>query len=96
MTQEELTALLKAIVRQHLPDERYQIFIYGSRAEGTNRPFSDVDLGIMGPQPVSNLILSDIEEDLENSDLPYLVDVVDFTQVSDKFKNVALSATMPI
>ena len=96
MTQSELTAALRRIIRKYLPAPAYAVFIFGSRAERTNREFSDVDLGILGPAPISDNIKWAIEEELEESDIPYLTDVVDFATVSEKFKKIAISATIPI
>ena len=36
-------------------------------------------------------ILAEIEEALEESDLPYRVDIVDFSSVSNDFRKVALT-----
>lgn len=48
-------------------------------------------MGIWGKKPVPWHILAEIEEVFEESDLPYKVDVVDFSLVSSNFKKVALS-----
>ena len=77
------------IVRAHLPDPAYRLFLFGSRASGKARERSDIDLGIEGPSPVPYEILSAIESDLEESDTLYTVDVVDFTRVPEKFRAVA-------
>jgi predicted nucleotidyltransferase len=51
------------------------VFLFGSRARETHRPFSDVDLLIEGiPLPKNALHL--IAEALEESSLPYKVDLV--------------------
>jgi predicted nucleotidyltransferase len=89
MLEEKWKKLIKEIVRKYLPDKDYKIFIFGSRAEGKNRKFSDIDLGIEGPEKISSLIHLNIEEDLENSDIPYRVDVVDFKTVSPDFAKIA-------
>ncbi len=87
---------IKVIIKKHLPDKTYRAFVFGSRAEGTNRKFSDYDIGIMGKKPLAFGTLSLIEEELENSDIPYTVDVVDFFNVSKDFKSLALSKTLPL
>lgn len=92
----QLDDLLHQIVRKHLPDPAYRVFIFGSRAEGTNRKFSDVDIGILGPRPVPNQTLFKIEDELEESDIPYLVQVIDFATVEEKFKKIAMSATISL
>lgn len=97
MLEPEVANQIKAIIRKHLPDPAYKIFIFGSRAEGNkHRKFSDVDVGILGPSPLEFMTKFNIEEDLENSNIPYLVDIIDFQTVNPKFKEIALSATIPI
>ena len=97
MLDPQTAAQIKTIIRKHLPDPAYKIFVFGSRAEGDkHRKFSDVDVGILGPTQLEFMTKFNIEEDLENSDIPYLVDVIDFSKVNSKFKEIALSVTIPI
>ncbi|KKQ89610.1 MAG: Toxin-antitoxin system, toxin component family protein [Berkelbacteria bacterium GW2011_GWA2_38_9] len=81
---------IQNIIFKHLPAKDYQVFVFGSRATGRAKKWSDYDIGIQGKKPLALQILSKIDEDLEESDIPYLVDVVDFSQVRDKFKQFAL------
>lgn len=82
---------IKKIIFRFLDPQKHQAFIFGSRASGRAEKFSDYDVGILGRKPVAFNILTEIEEALEESDLPYKVDVVDFLLVSPQFKKVALS-----
>ena len=96
MGQQQAYQLIGQIIRKHLPELGYKTFIFGSRAEGTHRKFSDVDVGILGPASVPNKTKFDIEDELEESDIPYQVDVVDFAAVNDRFKRIAMSVTIPL
>lgn len=96
MLDSKTTKLVKQVVRKYLPDESYRAFIFGSHASGKNRKFSDLDLGIMGPKSLSPKEYFSIKDDLEESDLPYRVDLIDFTKVSDKFRLVSLNNTIQI
>jgi predicted nucleotidyltransferase len=78
-----------AIIRDHLPDRSYRIFLFGSRASGTARDRSDIDIGIEGPVPVPPHVMSDIAEVLEELPTLYSIDVVDFRRISDRFRRVA-------
>lgn len=82
---------IKKIVFQFLNPKEYQLFIFGSRADGKAKKYSDYDIGIWGKKPLYSVTKILIEEALEESDLPYKVDVVDFSLVSANFKKVALS-----
>ncbi len=83
--------IIKEIIFQFLDPEEYKVFIFGSRATGDSKKFSDYDIGIIGKKSVPWKTLALIEEALEESDLPFKVDIVDFSLVSSKFKKVALS-----
>jgi len=96
MTQKQIENQIKTIIFKYLPPQEYQIFLYGSRAAGRARKWSDYDIGIIGKKHIPSPTITVIEEELENSfDIPYNVDVVDFSQVSKDFKQVALQKTIP-
>jgi predicted nucleotidyltransferase len=86
---DETARFAAAIVRRHVPDPAYRIFLFGSRAEGTARERSDIDIGIDGPGPVPLETLSLIQEELEEAPTLYTIDVVDFARVPEKFRRVA-------
>ena len=88
MLDQKITQLLRQIVYKYLPDDSYKAFVFGSRATGKNRKFSDLDLGINGPRPLTPKEYILIQNELEESDIPYRVDLVDFAKVNDKFKQV--------
>ena len=85
----EAATYAAAIVRRHLPDPAYRVFLFGSRAEGTARPRSDIDIGIEGPAPVPREAMALIEEELEEAPTLYTIEVVDFARVPENFRRVA-------
>lgn len=80
---------IKKIIFQFLNPQKDKVFIFGSRAIGNGRKFSDIDIGIESHKKISEELVEDIQEKFEESDLPYTVDVVNFSQVSDRFRDVA-------
>ncbi len=54
--------------------------IYGSRAKGNNRPGSDIDLALFG-QGLNLDMLSKIAAQLDESSIPYQVDLSLFDQI---------------
>lgn len=82
---------IKNILKRFIDFKKYQVFIFGSRAAGKARKFSDYDIGVKGQKPLDFKKIALIKGELEESDLPYRVDVVDFSTVSKKFENIALS-----
>ncbi|MGB9706469.1 MAG: nucleotidyltransferase domain-containing protein [Microgenomates group bacterium] len=84
---------IREIVFRYLDPQKHKVFIFGSWAEGKARKFSDIDIGVEGEEP---LPLLELEEAFEESDLPYLVEVVNFTHLSEKFKKVAKQKIIPL
>ncbi len=91
MIDQKTLSVIKSVIHKHLDDAKYKDIIFGSRTQPKHRKFCDLDVGIMGSTmlPVSTLL--QIKEDLSNSDIPYLTDVVDFGTVSKDFREKALS-----
>jgi uncharacterized protein len=83
-----ITANIVDIIRRYVPDSSYKIFFFGSRVSGGGTYNSDIDVGIEGPKPVGVRIMSNIEDDIEELRTMFKIDVVDFANVSEKFKEV--------
>ncbi len=96
MDDSKTLSAIQKIIRNYLPDKNFQIFLFGSRASGFARRFSDFDIGITGKTRVPPTKLELIQSDLEDSDIPYKVEVVDFAGVDESFKNLALKQTRPL
>jgi predicted nucleotidyltransferase len=85
----EVAQFAASVVRRHLPDPAYLVFLFGSRAAGSAREASDIDIGIEGPAPVARSALAAIHEELEEAPTLFSIDVVDFRRLPDKFREVA-------
>lgn len=83
--------IIQEIVQKYLANTEFKSFIFGSRATGKGNEFSDVDIGVEGSEPLPVDIKFELEDAFEESDLPYVVEIVDFSKVSDQFKNIAKS-----
>ncbi|MDF1589164.1 MAG: nucleotidyltransferase domain-containing protein [Gammaproteobacteria bacterium] len=57
-----------------------KVIIYGSRAKGNFRLGSDIDLTLLGRQ-LNGLVLSHILVDLDDLNMPYMLDVSLFDQI---------------
>ncbi len=82
--------LAQHLVLSHIETDDYAVFLFGSRAAGKGGRGTDIDIGLLGTRPVAYKRLEDLRELLENSIIPYPVDIVDFNRVDDKFKKHAL------
>lgn len=76
------------IIKQLLPQAN--IYLFGSRARNDHQPESDIDVAIDNKQKIDSYILSDIKEQIEESTIPFTVDIVDLNRVSDDFKKEIL------
>lgn len=54
-----------------------EVWVFGSRATGRARPFSDLDLLVTRPRRLSWAQRAALRDAFEASELPFLVDVVD-------------------
>ena len=96
MLDAQIHSIVKQILFKYLDPKKYSIFIFGSRAMGKNEKYSDIDIGIEGRESLPLRILAQIQDAFEESDLPFRVDVVDFSTVSDKFRHVAKQHTITL
>lgn len=74
LTQEELNYILEAVITP-LKSEGAKVWCFGSRANGTQNKFSDLDLMIETTQDLT-LMVGNIKETLSNGNFPYKVDLV--------------------
>jgi type I restriction enzyme S subunit len=76
------------ILQKHL-DEHARVWVFGSRAKGIAKKFSDLDIAIDAGKALSFDQLVDLENAFVESDLAYKVDVVDLQNVKDSiFKKI--------
>ena len=80
-------SLVQDILADHLPQAR--VLAFGSRAGGTPRKYSDLDLAIIQLEPLTLRTISRLKIALGDSDLPICVDVVDWNQADSAFKTMA-------
>lgn len=85
LNREEISEIIKSI-RLHLP--KAKIFVFGSRVTGAHRKYSDLDIALDTGSPIDLAILTRIKERLSQSNIPILVDIVDYRSVSDDFKSI--------
>lgn len=86
----DFESIAKKIVLKELKNSDCKVFLFGSRATKENHRFSDMDIGIIAGKKFNKKILFVLKEKLNESVIPFKVDVVDFINVSQKFKEEAL------
>lgn len=68
-----------------------KLYLFGSRAKGTNRPFSDVDVCVVAEAVIPEAVLGAAKEQIQESSIPFKVDVVDIHAISDDFRSLIQS-----
>jgi len=66
--------IVRKILGTHLPGREVRAF--GSRVTGKAKPSSDLDLAVMGDEPLPDAVHAEIVHDFEESDLPFRVDLL--------------------
>lgn len=79
-------AIVDGLLRQHVPDRK--VLVFGSRATWTAKDYSDLDLAILGEQPLSADATSALTEGFGESDLPFKVDLVDWARIDEFFRDI--------
>jgi len=87
---EKLKKEIIEIVGKYLDLNQYKVFFFGSRVKENNFPRSDIDIGIEGPKEIPVEIKFKIEEEIDKLPTLYKFDIVDFKNISKKFKKEAL------
>lgn len=87
-------AEVRSILAHHVPGRVVRAF--GSRVTGASKPFSDLDLVVMGDTPVELRNLAALKDAFAESNLPFRVDIVDWAATSVEFRTIIEQAWEPI
>ena len=81
---------LKSLIFETLKEENVTVILFGSRAREDFSRVSDIDVGILPGKNFDRRKLVFLKERIEDLNIPYTVDVVDLSKVSEVFKEKAL------
>ena len=85
---------LKKVTIDTLKGERVKIILFGSRARRDNRAASDVDIGLIPRGHVDKKKMVLLKERVEDLNIPYKVEIIDFSQTSADFKIEAMKGAV--
>jgi len=71
--------------------EKVRVYLFGSVARGESRSFSDLDSAIDAGGALAPGLLSELRRRLEDSTIPYTVDLVDLATASSDFRQRVLA-----
>ena len=78
--------IVEEILEKHVPDR--EVWAFGSRVNGTAKATSDLDLVVIGENPLDFQTLGALRDAFSESNLPYKVDVVDWATISETFREI--------
>src|SRR5207248_7491364 len=78
--------LVKSILARHV--QEFDVLAFGSRLAHSAKPTSDLDLVIRTTTPLSLKRMAFLKEAFDESDLPFKVDIVDWSGISGGFRKI--------
>lgn len=83
-SKEKIIAIINALV----PEAK--IYLFGSRARGTNNEWSDIDIALDGGKELPSLTIMELNDIMVATNMPYKVDIVDLYFISDQMRQAIL------
>ncbi|MCK5155349.1 MAG: nucleotidyltransferase domain-containing protein [Spirochaetales bacterium] len=94
--EEKYYTILKDMVLAAFANINCRVFLFGSRANGTYSWGSDFDIGIEGvPEDLCIRLKYYLLDQIEESIIPWNVDIINFDTVNSSFKQTALKEFIP-
>jgi type I restriction enzyme S subunit len=75
---------IRAILSDHVPD--CEVRVFGSRRTHRAKPYSDLDLALVGADRLDYRKVAALKRAFQESDLPFRVDVLDWNAISESFR----------
>ena len=77
---------VRRVLREHVPG--LEVWAFGSRVSWTARGTSDLDIALMTTEPLDAMRLAEMREAFVQSDLPFRVDIADWSSTSKAFQSI--------
>jgi predicted nucleotidyltransferase len=74
-----------AVVSALIPEAK--IYLFGSRARGTNSERADIDIALDASKPLNRVDIDEVASMFTESNIMYRIDIVDFHHVSKTMQN---------
>jgi predicted nucleotidyltransferase len=86
--------MIRKILQRYVPDRDVRVF--GSRAKRCAKRYSDLDLVVMGNEPLPLTVSGALADAFSDSDLPYRVDIVDWATTPAPFRAIIEAEMLPL
>lgn len=80
-----ITTEVVALIKKHLPNVTIKAF--GSRVNGKASTYSDLDVALIAEGAISHNTLNRLKFDLSSSDIPIMIDIVDWHTLTPEFQS---------
>lgn len=81
----------KSIVLKQLQHIDCKVYLFGSRATNKAGKYSDIDIALLPKSKLPAGTTGLVKESLEESNIPYLTDVIDLSNTDEEFRKRVLS-----
>lgn len=88
--------MLQSILSEHLKGFDVRVYMFGSRARGTAKRTSDIDLALTSPKALPDKLIQNLTEAFSESNIPYKVDIINLNAVAQTFKNAIINDLVEI
>lgn len=85
----------RRIVIEGLGGYSIRVYLFGSRARGEGGRASDIDIAVLAPEPLPGWVLSEVRERIEESRIPFKVDIIDLSTTDPAFRERVLKEGVP-
>ena len=79
-------SIVQSILQSQLPHTA--VWAFGSRARGTPKPYSDLDLALITDQALPLSKLAQLNDAFDTSDMTIKVDLVDWASTGESFRSI--------
>lgn len=86
MASEQDLQQVRQIILEKLGKHSAQVFLFGSQATGRAVGASDIDVAVLPKDELPVGLLSLVREALEQSNIPFRVDLVDLSKADESFR----------
>jgi predicted nucleotidyltransferase len=83
---------LRKLLNSLIDDKNIRIYLFGSRARGDQSTGSDVDIGLWSDEEIDDKKLALWRAIIEETTIPYQVDLINLRQVSEDFRREIFKA----
>lgn len=83
--------VLKKLILKNTNEQSVRIWLFGSHAKGTAHRYSDIDIAILPLEKLQPGFISNLKEKIEQSTIPYSVDIVDLSQTDEEFRSKVIN-----